>query len=71
MRIKKFLKDLTERAVKTGAQVAVATIGVSVTIGEVNWGVLASTVALAMILSALTSIASKGDTDSASLINKV
>lgn len=45
------------RAIKTIAQTAVASIGVSVTISEVDWLVVVSTSVLAGILSVLTSIA--------------
>lgn len=59
-----FWKDALERAVKTGAQVAVATIGTgAVGILQVDWLNLLSVTLMAMILSVLTSIASSGKTD--------
>ena len=44
------------RAIKTTAQTAVATIGTTAVMSEVNWVIVASTSALAGLLSLLTSI---------------
>lgn len=54
---KKWFKASIVRAVKTMAQTAVATIGTSVMLGDVNWVMVGSASALAGILSVLTSIA--------------
>lgn len=54
---KSWIKAAGVRAIKTVAQTAVATIGSSVVLGEVNWGMVASAAALAGILSLLTSVA--------------
>lgn len=45
------------RAIRTVAQAAVATIGTSVALGEVNWVMVGSSSLLAGILSLLTSVA--------------
>ena len=45
------------RAIKTVAQTAIATIGASATMGEVNWVMVGSASLLAGIVSILTSIA--------------
>lgn len=54
---KKWLKASGIRAIKTVAQTAVATIGTSTAIGEVNWIMVLSASVLAGVLSLLTSIA--------------
>ena len=54
---KEWAKAAGIRAIKTVAQTAVATIGTSVVIGDVNWAMVASASALAGVLSVLTSIA--------------
>lgn len=45
------------RAIKTMAQTAVATIGASTMITEINWAVVASATVVSGLLSMLTSIA--------------
>lgn len=52
-----WIKAAGVRAVKTVAQTAVATIGASAVLSEVDWLVVASASALAGVLSLLTSIA--------------
>ena len=54
---KQWLKAAGVRAVKTVAQTAVATIGASAVISEVNWIMVVSASALAGVVSMLTSIA--------------
>ena len=54
---KQWVKAAAVRAVKTVAQTAVATIGTSAVMGEVNWVMVGSASLLAGILSLLTSVA--------------
>ncbi len=62
---KKWLRCAGVRAIKTVAQTAVSTIGVSAVMSEVNWVAVCSASLLAGILSLLTSISGlpeiKGD----------
>ena len=53
----KWAKAAGIRALKTVAQTAVATIGTSAALGEVNWAMVGSAAVLAGILSMLTSVA--------------
>ncbi len=54
---KTWLKAAGVRALKTVAQTAIATIGTSVLLTEVNWLAVLSASALAGVLSLLTSVA--------------
>lgn len=54
---KLWLKKAAIRAVKTVAQTAVATIGTSAAMGDVNWMMVGSAALLSGILSLLTSVA--------------
>ena len=55
-KILKWFKPALIRAIKTIAQTAVATIGTSAMITEVNWAMVISASLLAGLLSILTSI---------------
>jgi hypothetical protein len=56
-KFKNWVKAAGIRAIRTVAQTAIATIGTAVALGDVNWVYVASTSALAGILSMLMSIA--------------
>lgn len=60
---KQWLKAAGVRAIKTIAQTAIATIGTSAVLDEVNWVMVASASALAGILSLLTSVAGLPEVD--------
>ncbi len=52
-----WLKAASVRAIKTMAETAVAVIGTSAVMGEVDWLIVGSSALLSGIVSALTSIA--------------
>lgn len=52
-----WLKAAGVRAIKTIAQTAIATIGTSALIAEVNWAIVCSASVLSGVISMLTSIA--------------
>ena len=60
---KKWWKAAGVRAIKTFAQAAVAMIGTSVVISDVNWQVAIGAAALAAVLSLLTSLAGLPEVD--------
>lgn len=54
---RQWIKAASIRAIKTVAQTAVATIGTSAVMGDVNWAMVGSASLLAGVLSILTSVA--------------
>lgn len=51
------------RALRTAAQTAIASLGTTALLTEVNWAVIGSTVGMAVVLSILTSIAGLPETE--------
>lgn len=66
---KSWIKAAAVRSIKTVAQTAVATIGTSAVMGEVNWIAVGSASLLAGILSLLTSIAGLPEVPVESAVN--
>ena len=62
-KIKSWIKAAGIRAIKTVAQTAIATIGTSAMLGDVNWLAVVSASALAGVLSLLTSVAGLPEVD--------
>ena len=62
-KIKSWIKAAGVRAIKTVAQTAIATIGTSAMLGDVNWLAVVSASALAGVLSLLTSVAGLPEVD--------
>lgn len=60
---KKWIKAAGVRAVKTVAQTAVATIGTTAMLSDVNWTLVVSSSLLAGLVSVLTSIAGLPEVD--------
>ena len=58
-RTKQWLKAAGNRAVRTMAQTAIATIGTAAVLGDVQWVMVGSASALAGVLSLLTSVGTK------------
>lgn len=71
MNFKKWLAAAGIRAIKTIAQTAIATIGTSAVISEINWVMVASASAVAGILSLLTSIGGLPELDLEEKLEKV
>lgn len=63
MTTRKFWADTAERVVRTAAQAAIAAIGTTAVVQEVDWAVVGGTTLTASILAFLTALAAKGAGD--------
>lgn len=68
---KEWLKCAGIRAIKTVAQTAVATIGVSAVMSEVNWLAVCSASLLAGILSLLTSVSGLPEVNDGQVVKSI
>lgn len=59
----RWARAATVRACKTAAQAAIGAIGAATAIGECSWPLVASTAALAAVVSYLTSVAGLPEAD--------
>jgi len=59
------------RAVKTAAQAAIGSIGAAVALGDVSWQLVASTAALAAVVSVLTSLAGVPEVSDGASVTKL
>lgn len=69
--IAKWAAAASVRAVKTAAQSAIGTIGVSVAMGEVDWALVGSAALLSAIVSVLTSLAGIPEVEGGASVAKI
>lgn len=67
--MKAWIKAALVRAIKTAAQAAIAIIGTSAAMGDVNWILVGSAAGLAAILSILTSVAGLPEVEGSGVMN--
>ena len=67
---KKWLRAAAVRAIKTVAQTALAVIGTTAVISEINWTVVVSSALVAGLASILTSVAGLPEVDEAEELEK-
>lgn len=70
IKTKKWFKAATIRAIKTMAQAAIAMIGTSVVMSDVDWRMVVSATILSGILSLLTSLAGLPEVDDMKIYHK-